>query len=143
MKKIATALFGLSFLGIFHAILPAQSGASVWDGVYTEDQAKRGDAVYQKECASCHGNDLKGADQAPPLSGNEFKMDWNGLSVGDLFDRIRVSMPANQPGKLTPEEYADTLAFILKGNQFPAGKTELAGKSDSLKQIRFETAKPN
>jgi mono/diheme cytochrome c family protein len=139
MNKIVATVVGLSFLGIF---LRAQGGASVWDGVYSEDQAKRGEATYKKECGSCHGDDLGGGGQAPPLSGSDFKMDWNGLSVGDLFDRIRVSMPADRPGKLTPEEYSDTLAFILKGNQFPAGKKELPNKTEQLKPIRFETAKP-
>jgi mono/diheme cytochrome c family protein len=139
MTKIVVALAGLSLLGIF---LKAQGAASLWDGVYTEGQAKRGEAAYKKDCGSCHGDDLGGSGQAPALAGNDFKMDWNGLSVGDLFDRIRVSMPADRPGKLTPEEYADILAFMLKGNQFPAGKQELPGKTEPLKQIRFETAKP-
>ena len=133
MKKIAASIAGLSVIAL---------GASVWDGAYTEEQAKRGEAIYQKECASCHGEDLKGKDQAPPLTGNDFKMDWNGLSVGDLFYRIRISMPADHPGKLSPEQNADTLAFILKANQFPAGKKDLPTDGDSLKQIQFETTKP-
>jgi S-disulfanyl-L-cysteine oxidoreductase SoxD len=133
MKKIAASIVSLSFIAL---------GASVWDGVYTEEQSKRGESIYQKECASCHGENLAGKDQAPPLTGNDFKMDWNGLSVGDLFDRIRVSMPADHPGKLSPDQNADVLAFILKANQFPAGKKDLPADSDALKQIQFETTKP-
>ena len=142
MKKFAASIAGLSLIGIFHVILPAQSGASVWDGVYTEDQATRGEPVYQQQCGSCHGKDLSGNGQTPPLSGSDFMMNWNGLSVGDLFDRIRTSMPADHPGALTPEQYTDSLAFILKDNKFPAGKKDLPSDSESLKQIRLETAKP-
>ena len=61
--------------------------------------------------------------------------------MGDLFERIRVSMPADRPGKLTREQDADVLAFMLSMNQFPEGKTELEHRTEVLKQIRFEGAK--
>lgn len=67
---------------------------------------------------------------------------WNGLTVGDLFDRIRTSMPADGPGRLSRERNADILAHILSVNQFPAGSMELAHQSEVLKQIRFDAAKP-
>jgi len=142
-RKIAIALtIGLAICGLSHSILRAQAGASVWDGVYTEDQAKGGETLYRKECASCHGDDLAGLGQTPPLSGKEFKMDWDGLTAGDLYERIRVSMPADHPGTLSPEQNAGILAYLLKSNEFPAGKTALRGDTDTLKQIRFESAKP-
>ena len=31
---------------------------SVWDGVYTKEQAHRGQTVYGQECAKCHGENL-------------------------------------------------------------------------------------
>jgi S-disulfanyl-L-cysteine oxidoreductase SoxD len=123
-------------------VVCAQTSRSVWDGVFTSDQAKRGSALYANECASCHGAALNGGESAPPLSGGEFFSNWNGLTVGDLFDRIRVSMPADNPGKLTRAEDADILAFMLSMNQFPAGHAELDRRSEILKQIRFESAKP-
>jgi mono/diheme cytochrome c family protein len=118
------------------------SARSVWDGVYTQDQAARGQALYNKECAACHGQSLSGGEEAPPLSGGAFMANWNGLTVGDLFERIRVSMPEGRPGTLSRQQNADVLAYILTGNQFPAGKTELNKETELLKQIRFESARP-
>ena len=120
---------------------PSES-RSVWDGVYTEDQAKRGDAVYKKECAACHGDMLTGGESAPPLTGGAFQANWNGLTLGDLFDRIRKTMPQSKPGSLTRQQEADVLAFMLSMNKFPTGKTELYKQSEMLKEIRFETKKP-
>jgi mono/diheme cytochrome c family protein len=106
--------------------------------VYTSDQATRGSALYAGTCASCHGTALTGGESAPPLAGGDFLSNWNGLTVGDLFERIRVSMPANRPGSLKREEDADVLAYMLSMNQFPPGKTELDHQTEALKQIRIE-----
>jgi mono/diheme cytochrome c family protein len=123
-------------------LLIAQSSRSVWDGVYTVEQAKRGEALYGQQCASCHGTALTGGESAPPLAGGEFLSNWNGLTVGDLFERIRVSMPADRPGRLTREQDADILAFMLSMNQFPSGKTELEHQTEVLRQIRLDSTKP-
>ena len=121
---------------------PASSSRSVWDGVYTEDQAKRGEPIYSKECAACHGAELMGDESAPPLTGGAFLANWNGLTLGDLFDRIKKTMPQSAPGKLTRQQNADVLAFMLSRNKFPSGKTELYKQSEMLKEIRFESQKP-
>jgi mono/diheme cytochrome c family protein len=115
----------------------------VWDGVYTEEQAKRGGPLYSERCASCHAADLTGGETAPALASAEFKSNWSGLSVDDLFERIKVSMPADNPGSLSRQQTADTLAFVLSRGGFPAGKTELAREAEVLKQIRFEATKPS
>jgi mono/diheme cytochrome c family protein len=139
MRRAAIVVLGV--LGA--AVALAQSPpASVWDGAYTEDQAKRGDSVYKKECASCHGASLEGGGDAGPLVGPAFTSNWNGVTVGDLFDRIRVSMPQNRPGTLSRQQIADVLAYILGANKFPAGKGELAAESERLKLIRFEVTRP-
>jgi mono/diheme cytochrome c family protein len=114
---------------------------SVWDGVYTDDQAKRGQPLYNKYCAACHGEQLTGGEDSPPLTGGAFLANWNGLTVGDLFERIRVSMPQDRPGRLTRQQNADVLAYLLSANQFPAGRTELPTETERLKQIRFEPPK--
>jgi S-disulfanyl-L-cysteine oxidoreductase SoxD len=119
----------------------AQTTRSVWDGVYTEDQAKRGRAIYAKECAGCHGAELTGGESAPPLAGGSFTSNWNGLTVGDLFERIRQSMPQDDPSRLSRQQDADVLAFLLNANEFPAGKTELDKQTEVLKLIRFEMKK--
>ena len=117
-----------------------QSSRSVWAGVYTAQQAKRGEAIYARECASCHGPTVKDG-QAPPLAGEAFLAEWNGHSVGDLFERTCRTMPVIDPGNLSIQEYVDVLALILSANKFPAGDTELQSQTELLKQIRIEAAK--
>ena len=122
-------------------LLSAQTTRSVWDGVYSSDQAKRGQELYGKQCASCHGDDLSGGESAPPLTGAAFLANWTGLTVGDLFERTRVSMPQNDPGKLSRQQNADIIAFMLSMNRFPAGKSDLEKDTDVLKQIRLDAEK--
>src|SRR6202158_5126173 len=110
----------------------AQTSRTVWDGVYTDDQAKRGEGIYGKECASCHGSELTGGESAPPLAGDSFFANWNGPTLGDLFERIRISMPQNAPGSLSRQQNADILAFILSAAKFPAGTSELPKEAGIL-----------
>src|SRR5262249_5066086 len=98
--------------------------------------------VYAQQCASCHGLALNGGESAPPLMGGEFLSNWNGLTVGDLFDRIRTTMPGDSPGRLTRAQNADVIAHILSVNQFPSGSAELDTRVEYLKQIRVESSKP-
>jgi len=143
----AVAIAGLAVIGTFYPALRAQeapSGSrSVWDGVYTQEQAERGHSLYNEHCTSCHGDALAGGEVAPPLAGGDFLANWNGLTVGDLFERIRRSMPQNDPGRLSRQQDADVLTYILSFNKFPAGKTELAHNTELLKQIRIEATKPD
>jgi S-disulfanyl-L-cysteine oxidoreductase SoxD len=116
----------------------AQSPASVWDGVYSDAQAGRGAALYQTACASCHGDKLQGKGQTPALMGTDFMMDWSGMTVGDLFDKMQTSMPADKPGSLSREQNASLVAYLLSANKFPSGMAELSSGADRLRQIRFE-----
>jgi mono/diheme cytochrome c family protein len=134
--KLAVAI--LAALVCLIAIQAQQPSRSTRDGVYTDDQAKRGEAIYNQACAKCHGDQLTGGESAPPLAGGDFQSNWNGLTVGDLFERIRISMPADRVGSLTNAQNADVIAHILRSNQFPSGKTELDRQADVLKQIKFE-----
>jgi len=131
-------------IGMLAAFAVAQEATrSVWDGVYTEDQAKNGQAFYNSECSSCHGDQLNGGEMAPPLAGGEFMSNWNGLTVGDLFERIRTSMPPGTPSKVGREAKVAILTYILQSNKFPVGKEELAGQTEVLKQIKIEATKPD
>src|SRR5262245_58820753 len=89
----------------------AQQSKTQWDAVYTAAQASRGELLYAQHCASCHGPDLGGGEMAPGLIGGDFNSNWNGLSLGELFERIRTSMPQNNPGSLNRQQNADILAF--------------------------------
>lgn len=126
---------------VLGSTLRAQPTKSVWDGVYTEEQAARGKQGYADQCASCHGPELTGGEMAPALAGGEFLAGWDGLTMGDLFERIRISMPQNAPGSLSGAQNADILAFMLASNKFPAGSTELAKDAMVLKSIKFEARK--
>ena len=123
-----------------HTILAAQ-GKSQWDGVYTAAQAKRGGAVFTKECQECHGEQLEGKGEAPSLAGGEFAAAWNELTINDLFERVRKSMPKETPGSLTRPQYADVIAYILSRNDAPAGKTELPNTTEGLKEIVYKMTK--
>ena len=131
---VATCLAGAA-LGL------AAAGASVWDGVYTDEQTRRGETAYLQSCAGCHGTALEGGDMTPPLVGGAFTSNWNDLTAGDLFERIRTTMPLDRPGRLSRQQNADVIAFILKANGWPAGMAELAPEAAALKQIRIESAK--
>ena len=128
----------IASLVIFQAlILVSAQGKTTLDGVYSEAQAARGEKVYAGSCTSCHGDDLSGGGQTPPLSGKEFNSDWNDLSMGDLYDRTHLSMPADKPGSLTPEQTVEVIAFLLKKGSFPAGQIDLPTDTAALKAIKF------
>jgi mono/diheme cytochrome c family protein len=120
----------------------APAGSSTWSGVYTEGQATKGAAAYTKHCSECHLEDMAGDGFAPALKGPEFMNNWNNLSVGDLYERIRVSMPPNSPTSVPNQDKADIVSHILKSAGFPAGTTELAPQAEALKAIKFEATKP-
>ena len=115
---------------------------TVWDGMYTDEQAARGEMLYQEWCASCHAPDLSGGDLAPVLAGGEFVWNWSGLTVGQLFERLRISMPQENPSSVTRAQKADILAFMLRANEFPVGEQELVGRSEILDQFMFESVRP-
>lgn len=135
-----SCIVGIAFLmfGLTGSILYAQKFSSTRDGVYSPDQAQQGAAIYAKQCATCHGGMLQGSGQNPPLEGDDFLNNWTDQTLADLDSTIRNSMPATNPGSLKPAEVADLIAYILKMNKFPAGKTELPVKQDSLKLIHIE-----
>jgi len=144
--KIALAMMAgvmamIAWYGVVHAQTPAVQPRSVWDGVYTDAQARRGGQVYLSDCSTCHGKQLDGIDDAPSLAGKDFLDSWDGLTLGALFEKMR-KMPRDAPGSLSRTEYADTLAYILSVNKFPSGQSELPPETELLRQIRLEQAKP-
>jgi mono/diheme cytochrome c family protein len=122
------------------AAIVAQSPATVWDGVYTDEQARRGNGLYQANCAACHGDSLQGGEAAPPLAGDTFNSTWDGVKLGDLFDRIRSTMPQNQPGSLSRAQNSDVLAFMLASGKFPAG--DKAFDAQTMGETMFRSYRP-
>jgi mono/diheme cytochrome c family protein len=111
---------------------------SVWDGVYTKQQANRGQTTYQEVCLKCHGENLGGGEGGPALAGEDFRRKWNGKTAGDLFGLIRKTMPSDDPGSLSSREYSDLVAYVLSGNEFPAGPKELDRDIAALNEIVIE-----
>jgi mono/diheme cytochrome c family protein len=135
------ALVACGALIVLEALAAQATPRSLWDGVYTQEQAKRGESAYIERCARCHGADLSSGDAVPPLVGTEFLSTWNTKTVGDLFDRIRTTMPADKPGTISRQQDSDIVAYLLNVNKFPAGSTELSTQTELLKQIQFDAFK--
>lgn len=135
MRKIITTCLMIS------AALRAGESVSVWDGVFVAEQADRGKKIFAEQCAACHGDTLKGRN-GPPLVGEVFSGNWNGLSVDDLFEYINKSMPRGKTGTLTREQTADLMAYVFSVNGMPAGKANLPTEAAALQKIRFEGSKP-
>lgn len=111
---------------------------SVLQGAYTEEQAVRGQSLYNEHCLECHGETMMGLDQAPPLVGPQFTGTWDGEALQALVDRI-ATMPPARPGSLTRSENVDILAYMLWYNGLPLGEVPLDGERSALERIRFET----
>jgi len=150
-RVVFMAVFATLGLQVFAT---AQSPSpSVWDGIYTIAQADRGQKLYQQYCANCHGQYLEGTAEdplialnyphlagrgKPPLAGWEFRENWTAMSVGDLYERFRISMPQNAIGSLTGQQNADILAYVVSRNGYPSGAQELAPNKADLDRITFE-----
>jgi S-disulfanyl-L-cysteine oxidoreductase SoxD len=129
------SLAALPFCAILLTV-HAQQPQNVRQGVYTDTQAKRGQTIYNDRCSSCHGEKLEGR-LAPPLTGDDFTYDWAKQPLSELFGKIRNTMPQDNPGKLSPQETADLVAYILQSAKFPAGRSELGSDEAVLKQITW------
>ncbi len=93
------------------------------------------------KCAVCHGETLEGTDMAPMIQGSDYRASWNGRSLADLFDKVKVTMPGNDPGSLSPADTADLIAYILEINKYPAGTADLPSDPTALRQIRMTPAR--
>jgi mono/diheme cytochrome c family protein len=133
MRRSAVSILLLLLSSSFAAV-----SRSVWDGVYTKQQAGRGQSAYREECLKCHADNLMGSEAGPALAGDEFLRKWNGKTAGELFESIRKTMPSEDPGNLSRRQYADLVAYILSVNEFPGGQKELASDTALLNEIRIE-----
>jgi mono/diheme cytochrome c family protein len=149
--------FGLLVLGALIATkplgaqAPASGGAApltIWDGVYTAAQARRGEQVFKTSCSYCHKDDLSGGffddglGRAPALAGkrafDSSLMDrWGGLTLADMVGTVAATMPQSRPSSLTVENYVDVVSYVLSKNDIPAGTSELSGDVEALSQVLF------
>lgn len=133
--KIAKTMWrGLLLLVILR---PAVAATTI-DGVFTVEQAERGRRAYVQNCSSgCHKSDLTGGFRAPALASDAFLRQWDGQTLDDLFARISTTMPQTAPGSLSPQLYADILAFLLRSNGLPSGSSELRPDREALRSIEI------
>jgi mono/diheme cytochrome c family protein len=132
-KKLNILISGAAVFFIscgLYAVPSAQAGAS---GSFSDAQAMRGEQVYGTQCASCHGLEMEGIpDLFPALAGDSFVQMWQERSVGELFEKVIVTMPALDPGSLSPEQSADLVAHMLSNSGYPSGSADLAADQDAL-----------
>lgn len=113
------------------------TGKTVWDGVYSTEQAERGRKAYEQSCGYCHRDNLEGGGEGPALVGSPFELRWKGHTLADMFTMIQDTMPQDAPATLPPQVYADVVSYLLKANGAPAGDAELPADLQRLQQILF------
>ena len=118
---------------------------TVWDRVFTEAQASRGEELYGRHCAECHGSGLDGdaVSEIPALAGDSFMQRWSGRNMDDLLTHMQRAMPPAAPGSLARTQYADLAAYLLKSNDFPSGFDALGTDPDRLRQILIRRTQPS
>jgi mono/diheme cytochrome c family protein len=142
MRRFLVTLLPIACLAVAGLTAAAQPSRTVWDGIYSEEQAGRGEKIYAERCGKCHGDTLGGQEAAPALTGATFYSNWEGESLEALFDRIRSTMPQDRPGSLSRAQNADILAHMLHAGGFPAGPMPLDGQAGALSTVTIRTYKP-
>ena len=133
---IAMALTATAIVG------RASRDRTVWDGIYNDAQSTRGAKIYKDSCARCHGETLQGDGTAGALSGPGFLSDFDGVTLADIVDRTRKTMPDDDPGTMSRQQIVDALTYVLSANKFPKGDRELPTQADVLSQITFVAVRP-
>ncbi len=125
---------------------PAAAQVSIWSGVYTEAQNKRGQALYAGACSQCHGPRLNGAAQSdqppsPAIARAGFLRKWDGKTVAELFAYVREQMPTDRPGTLTDQDAIDAIAHMFAVSEIPAGDKDLPTDKKVLEGIVIKMQK--
>lgn len=141
MRRLIGGGWLLFLIALAASARAAQPPRTVWDGVYTEEQAKRGAALYFERCVHCHGPTLGGIDAAAALTGATFNSNWNGVALDLMLERVRTTMPVDKPASLSRQQTADVLAYVFSVNKFPAGTSELPRQAEMLNLIQFKASK--
>jgi quinoprotein glucose dehydrogenase len=142
-------LFLLAALGAaFGALAQTNEPRSIRDGVFSAEQARRGQAAYTGPCDRCHGFKLDGAPDdpdmlpAPPIAGPKFLRKWDGRTLATLFEYTRATMPSNNPGYLSDTEVADIVAYMLSVSGLPAGEDALPPEPEALASVVIVSQSP-
>lgn len=134
--KIALALWLVVAFGV------AQSKRTVWDGVYSTAQAKRGAEIFKSQCSACHGEGMTGGGGAPAAAGPEFVFNWKGKSIAELLEYVKANMPPGNAGSLSDQKYVDAISAMLQTSEFPAGAKDLPTDAAELANLQITQTKP-
>lgn len=115
---------------IFGQQTESATEVSTLQGVYTDAQARKGEATYREKCGQCHA--------AAAHAGAAFRRAWTGRTAYDYFDQIRTTMPNDSPKRLSRGQYIDIVAYMFKLNGLPAGEKSLPSDEEKLQHIRIE-----
>ena len=133
--RLSLAIAGWLGILITHSVTAQDkapdAGKTTLIGVYTDEQAARGQKIYGMSC-------LGGCHNSASHKGPTFKQNWVGHQLSELFERIKDTMPDDNPGLLSAKESLDVISYLLKANGMPAGKEELAGDKAALAKIKIE-----
>ena len=137
LTVVPAFIFGvtLAFVLSAQSTTHAQAGKTVWEGVYTEEQAARGRELFASTCSTCHKEDLSG-ERGPNLAAEGFFNRFESDHLGRIYNSILTRMPADNRGTLRPDQAADLVAFLLSFNKLPSGAQPLAASADTLATIR-------
>jgi mono/diheme cytochrome c family protein len=127
MKRIGTTMLAVFLCA---ATAGAQGTPPTKPSLFTDVQATRGEAVYQRVCIECH--------EKLEYTGADFRTKWNTKPVFELFDLLRSTMPEENPGTLTNQEYVDVVGYMMKLNGVRPGPTPLPTDPALLKKIKIE-----
>lgn len=135
MRKTWLGLGLLAAMAVASPALAQDAAKTIQDGVYTADQATRGEELVGNSCALCHGNTLRGSPAGPSVMSGFFDK-WGNKPLSELYTYISTEMPLDNPGGLTPEEYADITARVLALAGAPEGTEELPPDAAALAAIQ-------
>lgn len=116
-------------VGVAPALARRPLGVHDSVGLYSEAQAERGLEVFTKICSECH--------EIEDLTNEDFRLNWDGTTLYELFDNIRTTMPDENPGTLTPQQYVDVTAYVLQLNKLPSGPDDFTGDSTNASAVRL------
>lgn len=117
-------------------------------------QAMKGAALYTQHCAKCHGVLGEGTKKGPRVvdmdkgalslnpPANAEKRTMQFKTVGDVARFVTRNMPADEPGKLSEEDYFRILAFALKANGVKLGDEHLDMSRAQTLQIPRDPDQP-
>lgn len=140
---LAGLVVSVTFIGYPQS---SRTGLSGSHPSYFKVQAEQGKLLYAKNCSKCHLENLKGncpgenlsessyvcskRGSAPPLIGAVFMQRF--YTVGDLYSRVRWTMPGDNVASLSDSDSREIVAYLLQAN----GITSITDLKDDVAAMK-------